>query len=357
MYKLQENFNAMKKFNCSLIIFLLFTLQQKLSFAQESLTQKDCIGCHNKTNAKPFIHEPSNESCKNCHQSTGKKHPLEDVEGFKLSAEVPALCYNCHDPINTKKHLHPPIKKGDCLSCHEVHSSSQKKLVFAPMPELCFFCHSDYEKRLDTAKVMHQVVKSGSSCLNCHSPHQSDQPKLLLAKQNDLCLKCHDKTIIKDQRKIANVKAELEKNKFQHSAIAANGCVGCHDPHAADQNNLLKGIFSGATYISGKSKDNIGLCFQCHEPALLEKEKVQSATSFRDGDKNLHFKHVNKNKGRNCVTCHGVHAAPNEFLLKSSIQFGQWEMPLNFTKTASGGKCITACHAPKTYSRNIAKKG
>ena len=344
----------MKKYFIPYIIFLITSSITVPSFAQEKATQKSCLECHKKTNAKTFIHEPSKESCKNCHLTTGKKHPNEDEEGFKLVEQVPQLCYTCHDPVNTKKNLHPPVKEGDCLACHEVHSSNEKKLVFPASPDLCFFCHSNLEKKLDTATVMHKIAKTGSACLNCHSPHQSSQPRLLVTTERDLCLQCHNKTITKDERVIPNMKNELEKNKFIHGAIVKNGCSGCHDPHAADQKSLLKRAFTTSTYVSGKSKDNISLCFQCHNPSLLEKE-VTDSTGFRNGDKNLHFKHVNKAKGRNCVNCHGIHSAPNEFLLVDRVKFGQWNMPLKFSKTETGGKCITACHAPKTYSRAPSK--
>jgi predicted CXXCH cytochrome family protein len=324
--------------------------------AQDKPVAQKCTDCHKKTNAKTFVHEPSKESCKNCHQPTGKPHPTEDVEGFKLIEEVPQLCYTCHDPLNTKKTVHPPVKGGTCLDCHEVHSSNQKKLVFVAPPDLCFSCHGELEKHLDTIQGIHQVVKNGSACLNCHSPHQSAQPKLLLVTERDLCLKCHDKTITTEQRTISNIKNELDKNKFIHTAIIKNGCTGCHDPHGSVQKTLLKASFTNETYVSAKTKDNIALCFTCHNPGLLEMSKVaDTITGFRNGDANLHFKHVNKKKGRNCVVCHAIHAAPNEKLLVDKKRFGNWDMPLRYTKTETGGSCITACHAPRTYSRVLPK--
>lgn len=325
--------------------------------AQEKTVPQKCTDCHKKTNAKTFIHEPSKESCKNCHLPTGKPHPSEDEEGFKLTEQMPQLCFSCHDPVNTKKTLHAPVKEGDCLSCHEVHSSKEKKLVFIPPPDLCFSCHNVLEKRLDTVQSIHRVIKDGLACLNCHSPHQSTQPKLLLVIERDLCLKCHDKTIVTEQRTISNIKNELDKNKYTHTAIVKNGCAGCHDPHGSVYKTLLKASFTREFYVSAKSKDDIALCFKCHNPGLLEMSKVaDTITGFRNGDVNLHFKHVNKKKGRNCVICHAVHAAPNESLLVSRIKFGNWDMPLKFTKTETGGSCITACHAQKPYSRQVPVK-
>lgn len=333
-----------------LIIFIAIGFSISL-LAQDAASKSNCLDCHKKINNKTFVHKPSKESCENCHQPTGKPHPSDDEEGFALTDEIPKLCYSCHTPLNSKQTLHPPIKKGDCLECHDVHSSNEKNLVFAAPPDLCFFCHGDLEKRLDSSKSIHQVIKTGTSCVNCHSPHQSDQPKLLAFTEKEVCLKCHDKNIVKGQRNIINIKNELDRNKYVHGAITKNGCSVCHEPHAASQKNLLKETFTSATYVSGKTKDSLSLCFKCHNIALLEKEKDIEVTGFRNGNKNLHFKHVYKAKGRNCTNCHGVHSGPNEFLLVDNAKFGQWTMPLKFTKTEEGGKCITACHAPKEYSK------
>ncbi len=336
-----------------IILIVLFSIASP-SFGQENPTQKNCLECHKKLYEKSFMHAPSKAACLNCHISTGKNHPEKDEEGFTLKEKVPQLCYTCHDPLNTMKTVHRPVKKGNCLGCHEMHSSNDKKLISSLPPDLCLFCHSALGKNVDTAKTVHEVIRKGMACLSCHVPHQSNEPRLLNKAQKDLCLQCHNKPITKDQHVIPNIQGELSRNKYVHGAILKNGCTGCHDPHASVQNSLLKGLFSTANYVSGKSKDNIALCFNCHTPALLE-QKVTDSTGFRDGEKNLHFKHVNKFKGRNCVNCHGIHSAPNEFLLMDKVKFGNWDMPLNFTKTETGGKCITACHAPKTYSRVIQK--
>ncbi|MDK2793350.1 MAG: hypothetical protein PWQ25_2213, partial [Deferribacteres bacterium] len=28
-----------------------------------------------------------------------------------------------------------------------------------------------------------------------------------------------------------------------------------------------------------------------------------------------------------------------------------WELPINFTKTKTGGSCVVGCHKPKEYDR------
>ena len=53
-------------------------------------------------------------------------------------------------------------------------------------------------------------------------------------------------------------------------------------------------------------------------------------TSFRDGDVNLHYLHVNKAKrGRTCRACHSTHASKHNVIIRDSVPFGRWELPIN----------------------------
>lgn len=335
-----------------LILLVLLGLLIQLSAQEKKKGNAACLECHKHTNDKPFIHKPSGKSCLACHESNGKPHPSDKAEGFKLTEKLPGLCYQCHDDLSEGKSVHPPVKKGDCLDCHEVHSSKNQKLTFASSPEVCFFCHSELEKKADASGHVHSAIREGNSCLTCHSPHQSSQTRLLQLEEKELCLQCHDKEIRKDTLRFRNIKKELETTRFVHGAITKNGCSGCHDPHASGESKLLKAVFPQSTYVNAKDKENVALCFKCHDPALLEK-KTSTVTSFRNGELNLHNKHTYKFKGRNCTNCHGIHGGPNEFMLLNEVRYGNWMMPMIFTKTDQGGSCITACHAEKAYSRII----
>ena len=85
---------------------------------------------------------------------------------------------------------------------------------------------------------------------------------------------------------------------------------------------------------------------------LMNLEKTDF-TMFRNGERNLHFVHVNKEKGRNCSLCHDVHAAKNAQLIDTTVKFGRWDMPLNYIATDDGGTCATGCHKELSYSRAI----
>jgi predicted CXXCH cytochrome family protein len=342
----------MRTIKTSIYILLLLFAVPSLN-AQQKKTGK-CLDCHAKLNAKKYLHGNLSESCNSCHVSNGKPHPAEDVEGFTLVDKSPALCNKCHIPAPAASTQHRPFKRGGCMACHEMHSSANKGLISAPATELCFSCHGPLSQRVDTAVTAHSILRKDAACMNCHTPHQSAQPKLLITAEKDLCLTCHNKTIRKDSVNIRNIGKELETNRFIHGAITKNGCSGCHDPHASGEASLLRSKFQTSTYVIAKgTKENVALCFNCHDPLLLDAKKTTTGTSFRDGELNLHNKHVAKFKGRNCVDCHAVHSSPNQFLLVDKIKFGQWDMPMKFTRTETGGSCITACHAPKTYSRVV----
>jgi hypothetical protein len=87
---------------------------------------------------------------------------------------------------------------------------------------------------------------------------------------------------------------------------------------------------------------------------MVLEEKTASLTNFRDGDRNLHFVHVNRDdKGRSCKTCHAIHGSnlPNHMASEVPFEGSNWSMPIEFEKTTGGGKCAPGCHVPKTYTR------
>ncbi|HEY4799102.1 MAG TPA: cytochrome c3 family protein, partial [Bacteroidia bacterium] len=257
----------------------------------------------------------------------------------------------CHDQKSIlKEQIHTPLKDGDCFSCHDVHSSKGEHLLSAPVPGVCFSCHTDLQKNVESATVKHGAITEKKACINCHSPHSSTEKKNLLKPQPDVCFDCHDKAIKAGDRVIPNMKELITKSKFVHGAIENNGCSVCHNPHGSSAKFMLNNKFPSDNY-STADKQNYALCLKCHESALFEEATTTEATGFRNGDKNLHYLHVNKEKGRTCINCHNVHASNSLFLIASKVKFGQWEMPIKYTKLPKGGTCAPGCHGEKTYTR------
>jgi hypothetical protein len=88
---------------------------------------------------------------------------------------------------------------------------------------------------------------------------------------------------------------------------------------------------------------------------VFETEKTATLTSFRNGDRNLHYLHVNrKDKGRTCSTCHEMHGSNLPGQMAESVPFGQWTLPINYVKQSNGGSCGPGCHVHQSYDRGAA---
>ncbi len=428
----------MKKtlFVSSLIVLItMFSLNLHRAQGDTAAAPPGCVTnkCHADMLKTKDIH-PAAEPCDTCHQSIKTPHPQKNVKTFKLVDEVPALCYQCHDKFGTKKHIHPPVKDGQCTTCHNPHDSAQPKLLVQPLkdlctschpdkvdfkyvhgpaatgdctdchnphesdnehlvvkttPDLCFTCHvdmqdeikkkavkhpaldmgceachnphgspykrflaaegaalcyqchSDIQDALKTAKFIHPPIKSQRGCATCHDPHASDAPKLLPKSIKDLCLGCHKDLIAKTDTVL-------------HGPIKEGKCTACHNPHGTPNDKLLIKPYSTDFYVSYNDTD-FPLCFSCHNRDLLRFPTTQFATGFRDGDRNLHYLHVNRqDRGKACRVCHAVHAGENPRLIQNYVVFGKWHLPLNFKKTENGGSCAPGCHQKFSYDRKKA---
>ena len=261
-------------------------------------------------------------------------------------------CLECHNEIILQKTVHPVAQ--DCETCHQYnegeHPSKFNKFTLTEkIPELCYNCHDAIQTSIINFKVIHGATKINKSCLNCHSPHSSDNAKLLKNEGNELCFSCHNKVIEANGHKIPNIKQKVTISKVIHAAIE-DGCITCHKPHSSDRKNLLAAQFPSDEY-TVVSPDSFALCFNCHDAALITSSTTTTATGFRNKNKNLHFLHINGNKGRSCTLCHDIHGSDNEHLIKSKTLFGKFEMTLIYRSTATGGSCKNACHSEKAYEK------
>ena len=294
-----------------------------------------CLECHNDIGKEQFVHSPFGAGeCASCHQpQTGKRHP--DDKGSVTPVEVGAkLCYMCHESLSGKKYVHAPVASGDCIACHNPHASSNAKLLKISGAPLCLTCHEDKFRH----KFGHGPVEAGN-CLVCHDPHQSDNRKLLKLGGAELCFSCHDRKGM--------------TGKSVHAPVAKGDCVACHAPHGSNFRKLLRNNFPEPFYMSYDA-ENFSLCFGCHNRDIAADRRTDTNTNFRDGDRNLHYLHVNKpDRGRSCKTCHDPHAADQPKLIKKRIPgFGRWEIPINYEKNATGGTCTVGCHKPRSYDRS-----
>jgi predicted CXXCH cytochrome family protein len=328
------------------------TSQTKFLLKADTI-ERLCASCH-EIPLKKFAHEPFVKGqCTLCHQphQADNKQLLRGGEGAKH-------CFTCHDGLrqvmNTATHVHAPAGK-DCGTCHNPHSTDFPRQLRKDVEETCFSCHPKIKEHVEQSNVKHAAMVTGEKCANCHNAHASDQPDLLRHRMDQVCLSCHDKPLLAaDGRKIQNMAPVLGSSQFLHGPIRAGSCSGCHDPHGAKEEGLLERSFPKSFYTSFDVK-KYALCFSCHESELVLEEKTANLTNFRDGDRNLHFVHVNRDdKGRSCKSCHAIHGSdlPNHMASEVPFEGSNWSMPIEFKKTSDGGSCAPGCHVPKTYSRS-----
>jgi predicted CXXCH cytochrome family protein len=313
-------------------------------------TDKKCTACHQMV--KPddkFVHGPvAAGECLTCHAPHGSDEP-------QLVRAVGAdLCMRCHVEMKArlaeKRFTHEPVKE-DCSTCHNPHASPLKHQVRDDSGAQCLECHKTLRKELVTARVQHEAVTADRGCLNCHDPHASDLGKQLKASSMELCLSCHDREVDKPGGKVQNIKGWLETHSDLHGPIRQQDCVGCHLPHDSEHYALLRKDYPEKFYSPYDAK-NYELCFMCHEPDLAKVERSRTVTAFRDGDRNLHFVHVNRvEKGRTCRACHEAHSSSKPKHMRDTVPFGDWQLPVGYQQTADGGGCTSGCHLPMKYSR------
>jgi len=240
-----------------------------------------CATCHADV-AKKFSDNPhaklalkhngTGATCESCH-GPGRAH----VEGGgdvtkikqlgKLSQkDVDATCLGCHAGAHPNFERSPHAKAGvGCTSCHSIHAGdTEAQLLKASQPKLCFQCHSDVKPAFDMP-FHHKVNEGLVKCSDCHDVHGTFGNNNIksTADQNAICTKCH-----------------MENRGpfvFEHPAVKAEGCLGCHTPHGSQNARLL-------------NVPNINqLCNQCHSP-------VSAAT--------VHGMNAGSADRPPCITCH-----------------------------------------------------
>jgi predicted CXXCH cytochrome family protein len=216
---------------------------------------------------------------------------------------------------------------------------------------VCLACHETVRRKTETA-----VSRHDRGCTTCHDPHASDESGLLPTDPTTLCLGCHDREIeLSEGGELSNVKMEIESGTHLHGPVSDGDCAACHANHGSEHFRLLNEEYPADFYTSF-SEERYALCFTCHDDRLVLVPSTTTLTGFRNGDLNLHFVHVNREKkGRTCRVCHDVHAGTNQNLVRESVPFGRvgYRLTIGHEPTANGGRCATGCHKPHEYDRNL----
>lgn len=151
-----------------------------------------CLTCHPDKAEGKFVHAAGKVSCASCHRSaTGNGRTTMSFAGLGAG-----LCTNCHETM-LKASSHAPAAQGECLVCHNPHSSAFGGQTRAAIRTLCMSCHFEGSPDVKVDRARQRVtllggrsiglavfdaaqkvssrhgeeVKPVGSCISCHAPH------------------------------------------------------------------------------------------------------------------------------------------------------------------------------------------
>jgi predicted CXXCH cytochrome family protein len=212
--------------------------------------ENDCGSCHadHGDEERLMLVAEGNALCEDCHDSgdAGFVRAHGNVRGPK------ARCLTCHDPHRSaEEHLlvpnrHRPLAFGRCDPCHRYDGRLLK-----PVRELCLGCHAGEEF---TRRISHTPVRRGE-CLGCHDPHASREESLLKARYAPgraikgpadvaLCLGCHARETYFSAGADATLFRSGSRN--YHALHLGAGteqplsCRACHEAHTSEEPRLVR---------------------------------------------------------------------------------------------------------------------
>jgi predicted CXXCH cytochrome family protein len=271
------------------------------------------------------------------------------TKGLPVDSKLHCLNTGCHDDYLKKEHIHEPVKSGACMSCHkaltDIHPNEDILDFEVEGAKTCFSCHDAIKEIRESAKVLHAPFKE-KVCILCHRPHSSENPKLTKKPVAELCYSCHD-----------NFAKKVKNREYIHTPVKKGECTACHNQHGSDNHKILK-KYSTERFNAPFKIENFMLCWNCHKREMVLEPLTETYTNFRNGNENLHYKHVNKSpKGRACKVCHDPHAGnqPMNLMVYSSFELtaSKFHLPVKYNMTSTGGSCETGCHKIKAYDRVI----
>lgn len=278
------------------------------------------------------------------------------------SAELGCAASGCHLELTQKPFVHRPVAEGRCTACHPpdlgsrdippYHEDRVPWALSAPVAGAsCRDCHEpepSFHAPADDPEL--------DPCLRCHDPHGGATQGELIAPERELCRACHAKTLELPGSWRAPRGTEAEEVEItEHGPVAEGRCAPCHPAHPENPSDLLHGDLPTLRYVAYERAAYSACTGSCHPPALIEEERTSTTTRFRNGDDNLHTRHVVRPRaGRSCGFCHVPHLAANPALVRRGLPFGREMLTLEFEVTERGGRCTSSCHIPAEYDRDEA---
>lgn len=306
--KLRNNISVLLLVAVSIFLPLSLGYAQKDFKLKEGATGKICLSCHEgmeEKMKKPFVHSPLVDGeCIGCH------NPHTSNFEMMMASSTKTICYTCHDSVvpDDSRSVHKVVAEGQCLLCHDPHASDNKFNLLKKGGELCYECHQPLAEKIKANKFSHPPVKE--NCLECHGAHASGKNiKLLNESSPALCLQCH----------------ETDKETFQklHKGypVEKADCTSCHDPHGS---NTAAMLYDNVHEPVAKRS-----CDQCHgapnsdKPFALKSPGYETcmACHYEMINEALNQSHLHwplaDNKG--CINCHTPHASSEKKLLREPM--------------------------------------
>jgi predicted CXXCH cytochrome family protein len=339
-------------------------------------------------------------------------------EQSALERSINKSCVTCHEKAVkrfAKARIHAPVRAGACSLCHLDHGPENRLILLGREDRVCARCHDPGSEASRTAHGGYAL--EGSRCTECHDPHGGEAAGFIHERRHPPfaegdCASCHGKPAAgwRIAGSISEVcrgcHDEIGREKYPHGALAAKGCLGCHQAHAAREKALLRAprpalCFSchprprfaqqtihdpvregdcGACHPAhGAANEHLlvrpfpieqyvpfaagryGLCLECHDEAALTDPERGGDTGFADGTRNLHALHLRDRvslselgtrvqPGITCRNCHDPHATESPRLIRSVLDCnGVPCLRIEFKKIGAGGKCLGGCHIAQSY--------
>lgn len=180
-----------------------------------------CTTCHSRGEHALWDgsqHDSRGVACTTCHSV----HTPVSAKGQLKKPSQMEVCASCHRDKVSKvdRSGHMPVREGklDCSTCHNIHGSTNVKLLRKgdSINETCTACHA--EKR---GPFLWEHAPSREGCVTCHDAHGSANDRMLVSKPPALCQRCHVATRHPSTIYDAGLVATSVR-------VYARSCVTCH---------------------------------------------------------------------------------------------------------------------------------
>jgi predicted CXXCH cytochrome family protein len=217
-----------------------------------------CLGCHNfgpESPVHPMLeskHGKTGSGCEGCHGPSNSHRERPTVEAPDVSygprwsatvAEQDTQCLACHAD-NVAEHWQDALHMSNnltCVSCHDMHTTTDKALNPATQAQVCTVCH---KLQKDGIHALQEMADDNPQCTTCHNPHGDQSAvSMMLANRSEGCRNCHDLVAM------ANNPAISAKATSYHRVMVQTDrtCLDCHQGVAHGAPGTVEPFFPLAT--------------------------------------------------------------------------------------------------------------